>query len=256
MNRRLLVVALALVALALGGGIARGGLAPNSERPSQSDAPSTCCVAGATKASASDTSSQRTRTLSRREYQRLQDRVNQRDRALARQGVYVLSHGGADRPCYRVDLANPTRPNIEFVRRQFGPRVCVSRRPGRLAYLCTGYTQPRLGTGPVAVPDLGDLGLRDATRRALAVGLTYSVDCPGAAGTRILRPRRNWPDELVRITKQCPAPGELVPPGTEVALAGTATLPGGFKWEVGALTRKDPRVSKPCADGRHATPPQ
>ena len=58
----------------------------------------------------------------------------------------------------------------------------------------------------------------------------------------------------MRITKQCPRPGEMVPAGAEVALAAKAILPGGFKAELSALTGYHTGTSTPCADGRNPAP--
>lgn len=110
---------------------------------------------------------------------RLQDRIDRQSDALARQGIYVMSTGQPAELCVAVDLANPTRPNIEFLHRQFGPNLCISRVPSGLAQSCTGRVQVRLRSGSVRVPDLSDLGIYEAARRVLASDLTYAEGCLG-----------------------------------------------------------------------------
>lgn len=184
----------------------------------------------------------------------MQERIGKRWDALARQGIYVTSTGQKAQPCVSVELVNPTRPNIEYVRRQFGANVCVERRPGDDAQACSGYVQLTVPSGSARVPDLRDLGLYEATRRAVASYLRYSLDCLGESEKRAKPLPRHSPEQLVRVTKQCPRPGEMVPPGTAVALEGNAVLPGGFEYKVSPLT-DNVSTSRPCADGRHASPP-
>jgi hypothetical protein len=59
------------------------------------------------------------------------------------------------------------------------------------------------------------------------------------------------PDTLLRVSAQCPAPGERVRAGTEVAIQARAVLPGGFEHHVGALDRAATGTDSPCGDGRN-----
>lgn len=190
----------------------------------------------------------------RAELSRLQERIEKRRDALARDGIYLLSTGPED-TCVIVELANPTQPNIEFVRRQFAPHTCVARKPRDRIQACRGSERPAIPLGPVKVPSMRDLGISAAGRRSLASGLTYAVDCLGENLKTVKRFSKYSPEQLLRVTKQCPRPGELVPRLTEVALEAVATLPGGFSYKVSSLSRYNTGTSRPCADGRNATRP-
>ena len=192
--------------------------------------------------------------LTRAELYRLQDRIDAQWDALAREGVYVLSTGQPGESCVAIGLANPTRPNIRYLQDRFGPHVCVRRKPAGLAQACSGYAAPNLRTGPITVPDVRDLGLEEASRRLLSNGLTFAIHCLGDVERKVKHSPRHSPDQLVRITKQCPRSGELVPAGSEVALEAKAILPGGFEFKQSALTRYNTGTTKPCADGRNPVP--
>ena len=226
-SRRVLLVVCAAVALPLAGGIA---LAAGGDGPSKRKPPTEA------------------------EKVRLQGRIAKRAEALARQGIYIEATGRG-KPCVSVYLANPTRPNIEYLRREFHG-VCVLKEPMGRLMACTGYTPPSPPSGSVTVPDVGDLGLYEASRRVTRAGLTYTLNCLGERKTRAKRPSQYSPDQLARIADQCPRPGERVPPGTEVALEARALLPGGFEYRVGSLNSYTTGTSKPCADGRNPAPPE
>jgi hypothetical protein len=179
---------------------------------------------------------------------RLQDRIDWK--MLARRGVFVSSTGHGRKICLHMELYNPTPANIAYIRRVYGRHVCVDRKPGGVAYACTGYEQDAVPEGPVVVPNLLDLGLREASKRALANNLRYSPACLGDAESRPAKVDRYSPEQLVRISRQCPAPGQRVPAGTPVVLEAEALLPGGFRYRIGALPSNGG-----CADGRNALNP-
>jgi hypothetical protein len=160
---------------------------------------------------------------------------------------------GPQNRCIEIELANPTAPNIAYLRRRFGPRVCVDLKAGGRLDDCGGLSGSRLPTGSATVPDLRDLGIYEASRRAVASGLGYTVACLRDNNKQPKRPTRYSPEQLVRITTQCPRAGERVPPGTAVALNGVALLPGGFTYKVGPLAPYGTGTSKACADGRNAS---
>jgi hypothetical protein len=187
----------------------------------------------------------------RAELLRLQARILQQRDRLARQGIYVESTGLPARPCVAVSLANPSAPNVAYVRHRFGRDVCVEKEPTGPVQACAAYISPPVARGPVIVPDLTGLGLYEAERRAVAHGLTYSVTCLGDKRTEPRRPSILRPEALVRITAQCPRAGERVSKGAEVGLDGKAILPGGFVFPVGVLDRYHTESAHPCSDGRN-----
>ena len=85
----------------------------------------------------------------------------------------------------------------------------------------------------MVVPDVGDLGLVEASRRVLAAELTFTASCPGQGGNGEWVPARPA-DDLVRVVAQCPHAGRRVRRGTEVARQARAVLPGGFTYFIGA----------------------
>lgn len=208
-------------------------------------------VAGVAVASSTE---HRTGEPSRAELNRLQDRIDARWDELAREGVYVQSTGQPAEPCVAIGLANPTTPNIRYLERRFGPHICVAGKPQGNAYACAGAPGTAVPVGTVSVPDVRDLGLKEGSRRLLAHDLTFAISCSGQRERTIFRPARHSPEQLVRITRQCPRPGELVPAGTGVALEAKAVLPGGFAYEISALTPYHTGTETPCTDGRNAAP--
>lgn len=212
------------------------------------------CCSGLALAATRSAAPERT-PPSRAELYRLQDRIDKRWDELARQGIFIESTGHPAEPCLSVTLDNPTPANIAYLQRRFGPDVCVERNPDGRPEVCPGSVQPPLPEGPVTVPDLRDLGLREASRRLVAGGLTYAAACLGEGKRRVLRITRGTPMDLARVVKQCPHAGQRVPAGTEVALDAAAVLPGRFKYEVGALSFRSTGTTKPCQDGRHVSSP-
>lgn len=84
---------------------------------------------------------------SRAELYRLQDRIDKRWNELARQGIFIQSTGQPAEPCISVGLANPTPANVAYLRRRFGPDVCVKRKPEGRPESCAGYRAPPLPEG-------------------------------------------------------------------------------------------------------------
>lgn len=170
---------------------------------------------------------------------RLVDRIDRDREFLATQGILLETAGvGAD--CVMVWLANPTSPNVAYMRRRF-PKTCVERRPMGPISGCFSTRGVTRG-GPVIVPDVGDLGLVEASRRVLAAGLTFTTGCIGRARNVEWVPS-NPADRLVRVVAQCPRAGQRVRRGTEVALQAKALLPGSFNYLAGAFVG--------CVDRRH-----
>jgi len=58
---------------------------------------------------------------------RIAERIDRDREFLATQGVF-LEFAGVGSGCVLVSLANPTAPNVEYMKRRF-PKVCVERRP-------------------------------------------------------------------------------------------------------------------------------
>ena len=225
-GRRAAIAVIAAAAFAAGAAVAAGDEKPKERRPT-----------GA-------------------ELRRIQDRIDRSWGVLDRQGIYVVSTGLPARPCVGVTLANPTRANIAYVERRFGPHVCVDRRPGGEAQFCAGTVSEPLPTGPVSVPDLRGLGMRAAARRTLALGLNFAYGCSGPATARdVVKAARHPLLDGAQITRQCPRPGEMVEPGTMIDVATVTQLPGGFRFRQSNLTYYVTGTKRPCEDGRHASPP-
>lgn len=176
---------------------------------------------------------------------RLVERITRDEDALVAQGIYVM-HAGVGEGCATVGLANPTAPNAAFVERRFAG-ACVERSPAARPEACEAGERTLTREGPVVVPDLRDLTLAEASRRAIAEELTYAANCLGEAKETPWTPA-GPPDELVRVVEQCPRPGEEVRRGTEVALDAVVVLPGDFRHRISAL---DGAGETPCADGRN-----
>ena len=165
--------------------------------------------------------------------ERLQDRIDRETPTLARQGVYVRTTS-LEAHCAAVVVENLTAPNRRDLEQRYGEGACLRQASGPPAAACalvrrrdTGLRKP--------VPDVSDLGLYEAQRRLVAAGFTFSIECPGQSDDRPIRPSRFSPDALVRITRQCPAPGATLPDGAPVALQAEAVLPGGHRYVTGAF---------------------
>jgi hypothetical protein len=159
----------------------------------------------------------------------LRDRVERAAPALEREGVYVQTWGVEAR-CAYVGVVNPTAPNVAALRRRFGPgaRLCI----GRVSAPADACAPFRANRGPTRrrVPDLRDLGVATASRRAVAAGFSYSFECPGSGTRRALAPRRGSLEAMARVTRQRPAPGTRWPTTRPIELEAVATLPGGFTY--------------------------
>ena len=81
-------------------------------------------------------------------------------------------------------------------------------------------------------------------------GLTFTTACLNDAKTTRWTPSA-VPDLLVRVAAQCPAPGEKVRRGTEVALDANVELPGGFVHAISGMDRAATGTDSPCGDGRN-----
>lgn len=182
--------------------------------------------------------------------ERLQNRLSAHIDDLAHEGIYVQETALSARPCVSVAIVNPTRPNLNYLRGRFGPHLCFERRDAGQA-ACAPFRSVSDNQATVQVPDLRGLGLYEAERHAVAQGLTYTFDCLGHTNAQPRKPSRFSPEALVRVTAQCPAPGETVQRGTSVALEARATLPGDFPYAVSAL-HQEGSASDPC--GEHHAP--
>lgn len=169
---------------------------------------------------------------------------------LAAQGIFLVGTE-RNRSCLTVGLANPTRPNRNYVLQRFGNGVCVATTPDAPMQACSGPFSKKVATGSVTVPDISDLGLFQAEKRITALGLRYAVRCLSDSIGIARRPVRFSPEALVRITAQCPRPGEKVPASSTVALHGVAPLPGGFDYAIGVLDVYNTGSNNPCQDGRN-----
>jgi hypothetical protein len=184
---------------------------------------------------------------SHHELARAVDRLAAKSQRLQRQGIYVVEAGPA-RNCVAVRLANPTPANREYLRRHVSRLLCVSHRPAGGGFEACAAAPGNRQAGAVVVPDVVGRGFENAAERAVAADLSYTYGCPGRRHRRVKRIDRRTPLAMARVTAQCPAAGEHVPPGTEMRFAGVALLPGGFDYHVGASdVRKGRGRSSRCA---------
>jgi hypothetical protein len=181
---------------------------------------------------------------------RLSERVTREREGLAAQGIYLVGVSLED-ACARVALLNPTPANVAHLETLY-PGTCVSTEAAAVPKTCRTTTRPLTRDGDVEVPDVLDLRPQDASRRVLADDLTFTLACLGDGETAPWQPRGPQ-DALLRVTAQCPRPGERVRPGTEVALHAAVVLPGGFEHRVGALDEIATGTTSPCGDGRNPT---
>jgi hypothetical protein len=178
-------------------------------------------------ASASDSNS----TPSRGAIQR---RVNHDMTQLARSGIYVTETALAAK-CVVVNVANPTPPNRDYLNKRYGQGLCIERT-GFARVACAEITiQP--STEKHVVPDLRDLGIYEAERRAVAAGFSYAIRCAGEGSRTPRRPRRLSPEAGARITAQCPEPGSEAPANVPISLQAVSILPGGFTYTLTTFER-------------------
>jgi hypothetical protein len=175
----------------------------------------------------------------------LQSRLEHDTARLAREGIYV-QEAGQSGTCVVVGVVNPTGPNVAYLRRRFGEPLCIEQAAGP-AVACAEFQGP---TSSVMreVPDLRDLGIYQAGRRAIAHGFAYTDSCPDKGTRQIRQPSPLTPEALVRVTAQCPAAGTRAPTSVPIALQAEAVLPGGFTYRITAFRRsfRAPR----CVRGR------
>jgi photosystem II stability/assembly factor-like uncharacterized protein len=150
------------------------------------------------------------------------ERVDRDREVLADQGVLLETAGVGD-GCTFVSLLNPTAPNIAYMQRRYS-NLCVEKRPlGPLDGCVTGRGLVR--RGPVIVPDVRDPGLAEASRRLVAAGLSFTTGCIGDARVDEWVPS-NPADRLVRVTSQCPRPGQPGPPPRRGCASSRRALAG------------------------------
>lgn len=175
----------------------------------------------------------------------LQSRIEHDTGRLAREGIYVQEAGQSGK-CVVVGVVKPTGPNVAYLRRRFGEPLCIEQVEGP-AVACSEFQGP---TSSVMreVPDLRDLGIYQAGRRAIADGFAYTDGCPGKGTRQVRRPSQFTPEALVRVTAQCPAAGTRAPISVPIALQAETVLPGGFTYRITAFRRsfRAPR----CVRGR------
>ncbi|WP_027004831.1 hypothetical protein [Conexibacter woesei] len=175
----------------------------------------------------------------------LQRRIERDITALARSGIYVTATGQAA-TCVAVEVVNPTAPNLDYLRRRYGRGICFDRSYGP-AHFCAGATTPPPGRTRV-VPDLRDLGIRTATRRAVAAGFSYTLDCAGFGTRKVSHPRRGSLASVARVSAQCPLPGTRAPVNAPITLEAVAILPGRFTYTFSAFEATG--SARRCVDGQ------
>jgi hypothetical protein len=160
----------------------------------------------------------------------LQNTINSQLGVLRRRGVLV-DHTALSGSCIRLAVINPTQPNVDYLNRRFGGRLCIDTMQTP-AVECAPR-RPNAATGEeVLVPDVRQLGLYEAEKRLLASGFAFSTRCVGVAQRTAKQPPLGSAEALVRITRQCPAAGEQAVEGSSVVLQADAVLPGGFKYAI------------------------
>lgn len=195
---RVKVVLALLVVLAVGGGVVAlagrsDGGADRPPRPSEAD------------------------------LRRLQDRINDADRSLAREGILgatanlTEARGGS---CVEVEMLNPTAPNRAWLRSRFGPQVCPSAKP------VTAYATTLMGCFSrererVRVPDVVGLRADFALRRLRRAG--FSEDCNNDTGGRT--PDRFSERNALFVARVCTT-SQIK--GSVVHMDVRGRLPGGF----------------------------
>ncbi len=158
------------------------------------------------------------------ELKRLEDRIDVA--ALERDGIFFArSSIEEERRCVELQLLNPSRANISFLREQYGPGLCPNRRPAggyaRASVGC-GVPAPKRDAPVVTVPDVRGLPPHLAAKRLRATGLT-------ACGTPP-RPGRYDAANVLRVMSQCPRAGTRVRRPALFALASAGYLAGGFRF--------------------------
>ncbi len=161
--------------------------------------------------------------LTEAELKRRQDRID--GAALERDGIFVTASSiEEERRCVELQLLNPSRANISFLREQYGPGLCPSRRPAggyaETAVGC-GVSAPKRDAPVVTVPYVRGLPPHLAAKRMRAAGLTACDTTP--------RPGRYDAANVLRVLSQCPRAGTRVRRPALFALASAGYLAGGFR---------------------------
>jgi hypothetical protein len=176
----------------------------------------------------------------------LQHLIERDDRFLARQGIFIRETGIAA-SCVLVRVANPTAPNVAYLRQRYGGPMCV-QRVSMPNVRCPGAVVPPKGEIETReVPRLLDLGIYEAERRAIAAGFEFTTSCPGVGESRAKPVPRLTPLSSARITAQCPLAGSRARVDVPIALQAEAVLPGNFTYTTTAFLEsfRAPR----CVDG-------
>ncbi len=105
-----------------------------------------------------------------------------------------------------VSLMNPTPANVGYVEQRY-KGACVHNEPAVPEKECGETTRGLTRSGKVTVPNLFELGLVEASKRVLSDDLVYTTGCLGEQKTEPFSPSIA-PDTLLRVSAQCPAPGE------------------------------------------------
>jgi hypothetical protein len=178
---------------------------------------------------------------SRQSVSGLQDTIDAQLGTLRRRGVLV-DHTALSGRCVRLAVINPTRPNVEHLKRRFGDRLCIDTMQTP-AVECAPR-RPNEPTGEqTPVPDVRHLDLHEAEKRLLASGFTFSTRCVGVAERTAKPPALGSAEALVRVTRQCPAAGTQAAKGSAIALEAKTVLPGGFRYVVSPFLASGER---PC----------
>lgn len=160
---------------------------------------------------------------SQAELRRLQDRINDVDGTLERNGILgatanvAESRGGA---CVEVTMLNPTAPNRAWLRDRFGPHVCPSTKPiGGFATTLMGcFSRER---ERVRVPDVVGLRADYALRRLRRAG--FAEDCNNDTGART--PDRFSARNALFVSRVCTT-SQIK--GSVVHMDVRGRLPGGY----------------------------
>jgi hypothetical protein len=176
---------------------------------------------------------------------RLQLRIEHDAGYLARRGVFFKYAGqGANRQgaCVYVGLANPTAPNVAFVRRRFGGPLCIGHVGGPFNGCAEVSTRP--GPQRRRVPDLLGLGVVAAQDRA-------GRRVPGRA---VVFERGERPPASVAVDPGVPGPRDgAVPQARDTGVTSHPDHPPGHRRPARRLHLHLVGVRRPAALRRHST---
>jgi len=158
---------------------------------------------------------------------RVQAAVDRDDDKLGRQGIFVSSTGGGP-GCARVNLLNPTRQNVEYIRQHYGPNACVPAEPGPIVTACAGSGhKPK--PGDHVVPDVVGKDFEEATGTLTNAGYRFAAYCPGQGARKPHRVTQGDIEQFATIARQCPAAGTRTAAGEVVGIEAVVVLPGGYR---------------------------